>query len=465
MRRFGLLLRKLLVVLLLLGLIGGIGWGLWQWRGGNDNHAQFRMEKVQRGRVASLINASGTVVPEEVVDVGAQVAGKVVRFNKDLDHSDRSIDYGSRVTEGLTLAWIDDSLYAPEVGVAEADVAVALADVEAAEADVKKAKADLDAAKARLIQANKDFERARRSTTSIAPVEYDALQAAQATAKAAVPAGDAALLRAEKSVKRADAAVGRARQILQRARKNLEYTQIKSPVNGVIIDRRVNIGQTVVASLNAPSLFLIAKDLKKMQVWASVNEADVGRIRVGQSVAFKVDAYPDKVFAGVVGQIRLNALNTQNVVTYTVVVNTDNSNLELLPYLTANLQFHVEHREGVLTVPNVALRYRPSASRIAPEHRAWFEESRRRKTTSPEMRPGQSVGNNRGVVWVQDEEGRLEPVQLRLGLTDGSVTEVVEVTSGDLGEETLVVTGEVQEKAAGGENPFAVKMWSGKKKE
>jgi HlyD family secretion protein len=465
MRRFGQLLRKGLVVLLMLGLLAAGAWGVWQWRGGGDSGPHFRTEKAQRGRVASLINASGTVVPEDVVDVGAQVAGKIVKFNKDLDHSDKSIDYGSRVTEGLTLAWIDDSLYAPDVGVADADVAVAEADLEAAEADVKKAKADLDACKAKLVFANVDYESARQSGRGVSDVDLKSRQAAQLTAKAAIPAGEAAVLRAEKNVKHAAAVVRRCKQTLERARKNLEYTQIKSPVDGVIIDRRVNIGQTVVASLNAPSLFLIAKDLKKMQVWASVNEADVGRIRVGQSVAFKVDTFPDRVFSGVVYQIRLNALNTQNVVTYTVVVNTDNSNLELLPYLTANLQFRVAERPDALTVPSVALRYRPALNRIAPEFRAWYEESRQRKTASPEMKPGKTAaGNNRGVVWVQGEGGYLEPVRLRLGLTDGSITEVAEVISGELDEDSQVVTGEIQEKASGGENPFAVKMWGGKKK-
>jgi HlyD family secretion protein len=235
-------------------------------------------------------------------------------------------------------------------------------------------------------------------------------------------------------------------------------------VDGIIIDRRVNIGQTVVASLNAPSLFLIAKDLKKMQVWASVNEADIGRIHVGQTAYFKVDAFPNEVFTGVVGQIRLNAMNTQNVVTYTVVVNTDNSNLKLLPYLTANLQFHVDHRDGVLTVPNSALRYRPALERIDPEYRDWYQESHKRRTTSNEMKPGKSSDGSSGVVWVQDEEGELKPVQVRVGLTDGSTTEIVEVLEGELDEGSLVITGEAETQASGGENPFAVKMWGGKKK-
>ena len=148
------------------------------------------------------------------------------------------------------------------------------------------------------------------------------------------------------------------------ARTNLGYTTIKSPVRGVIIDRRVNIGQTVVASLNAPSLFLIAKDLRRMQVWASVNEADIGHIRLDMPVRFTVDAYAGETFHGKVTQIRMNATMTQNVVTYTVVVTTDNSNGKLLPYLTANVQFEMDQRSDVLLVPNAALRWKPQASQM-----------------------------------------------------------------------------------------------------
>jgi HlyD family secretion protein len=451
MRRFGMILRRFIFFLIFLVLVGGVGWGVWHWRANGGDQVRFRTEKVQRGRVVSLINASGTVVPEEVIDIGAQVAGKIDRFNKDLDTTGKSIDYGSRVEKGLILAWIDDSMYRPEVGIARAEL-------EVAKADVDKAKADLEAAKAKSTQAGQDLARARRTGSSMSQLELDALYAANITAKAAVPAAEATLLRADKNVRRAE-------QVLKRAETNLKYTEIISPVDGVIIDRRVNIGQTVVASLNAPSLFLIAKDLKKMQVWASVNEADIGRITVGQTAYFKVDAYPREVFTGTVDQIRLNAMNTQNVVTYTVVVKTDNSNLKLLPYLTANLQFHVEHREGVLTVPNTALRYRPAVERVDPEHRDWYLETRRRRPANNEIKPGSASALPEGVVWAQDEEGQLQPIRVRLGLTDGVVTEVVEILDGELNEGTAIVTGEVQAQSSdGNKNPFAVNMWGGKKK-
>jgi len=305
---------------------------------------------------------------------------------------------------------------------------------------------------------------------SITPAEVDQKKQAFQTAKAGVPASEAALekskktvVRAEAQKKRYEAAKERAEAARERCRTNYAYCDIVSPVRGVVIDRRVNIGQTVVSSLNAPSLFLIATDLKEMQVWASVNEADVGKIHPGQTAMFKVDAYPDDVFTGIVDQIRLNAINTQNVVTYTVVINTDNANLKLLPYLTANIQFHVEHRDDVLAVSNGALRYRPALERIAPEHRAWYQESRRRKNGNNEMKKGKAP-EARGVVWVQSESGLLVPVKVVLGLSDGTSTEVVKVLEGDLDENSEVVTGEVQATSGGGgENPFAVKLWGAKK--
>jgi HlyD family secretion protein len=480
MRRSGHLLRKVVVIALLLGLLGTGAWGLWQWRGGSDKAVRYRTEKVQRGRVASLINASGTVVPKEVVDVGAQVAGKVVDFGKDPNDSRKVIDYGTEVKKGTVLAVIDKSLYkadwdvsSADVSSAKADINTAAADVEVAKADVEKCKADLKSAGAMLELATRDYERAQMSKFgSITPAEVDQKKQAFSAAKAGVPASEAALEKAKKTVVRAEAAKERAKAALEkaeasekRARTNYDYCDIISPVKGVVIDRRVNIGQTVVSSLNAPSLFLIAADLKEMQVWASVNEADVGRIRPGQTTLFKVDAYPDETFTGIVDQIRLNAMQTNNVVTYTVVVNTDNSNLKLLPYLTANLQFHVEHRDDVLTVPNGALRYRPALDRIDPEFRAWYLESRKRRTTTQEMKQGKAA-ESRGVVWLQGSDGFLSPVRVVLGLTDGTTTEVLKVIDGELDENADVIVGEAQATSGGGgENPFAVKMWGAKKKE
>ena len=188
--------------------------------------------------------------------------------------------------------------------------------------------------------------------------------------------GKAAIVQAKGTVAQAEAT-------LKRALQNLNYCTIKSPVKGVIIDRRVNIGQTVVSSLNAPSLFLLAKDLNRLQVWVSVNEADIGRIKPGQPVTFTVDAQPGDVFPGKVGKIRLNATMTQNVVTYTVEVDTDNSGGKLLPYLTANVTFIVGERKNVLLVPNAALRWTPQLEQVVAEFRGSPKKAQGARGASP----------------------------------------------------------------------------------
>ena len=218
----------------------------------------------------------------------------------------------------------------------------------------------------------------------------------------------------------AKAALASAKASLLTAKINLDYCTIKSPAKGVVIDRRVNIGQTVVSSLSAPSLFLISSDLKHtMQVWISVNEADVGSLTAGSPVTFTVDAIPNQVFHGRLGQVRLNATMTQNVVTYTVEVDVDNSDGRLLPYLTANAQFEIGRREGVLLVANAALRWTPHADQMAPD-RGERPSDRRRWSG------GDDTGDNTGtraIVWA-DEGEFVRPVPVRAKLTDGTFTEV-----------------------------------------
>ena len=322
-------MRGLLVLIVVLAAVGGGGMPTGTMpkasRLHTDGHRSTR-------RLLVSISATGTLEPEEVIDVGAQVAGKIESFGKDADG--KTVDYSSNVEAGTILANIDDSLYA-------ADVAQWQAQVEQAKASVLKAQADLEQMKAKYNQAEKNWTRAKELGVSraLSATDFDSYEAAYETAKATVGVGQASIVQAEKAVLQAEAS-------LQRFLTNLGYCTIKSPVKGIIIARRVNIGQTVVASLNAPSLFLIAKDLKRMQVWASVNEADIGRITVGQPVTFTVDAHPGEVFRGEVSKIRLNASMTQNVVTYTVEITTDNSNGRLKPYLTANIQFEVDSPQG-----------------------------------------------------------------------------------------------------------------------
>ncbi|SPD73569.1 Efflux transporter, RND family, MFP subunit [uncultured Desulfobacterium sp.] len=442
------LIKKVLVLCILV-LFGGAAASYL--RNSNEQHPLFRTAAVSRGDLLATISATGTVEPEELVDVGAQVAGQINSFGK--DKQGKTIDYGSAVEEATVLAQIDDSLYA-------ADVALTAAQVQQAKAGLKRAEADLIQLKAKLYQAQRDWDRAQKlgpSSKALAETSYDAYRSDYETAKANVAVGEASIIQARAAVEQAQAA-------LMRSQQNLGYCTIKSPVKGVIIDRRVNIGQTVVSSLNAPSLFLIAKDLTRMQVWVSVNEADIGNIRPGQPVTFTVDAYPGETFRGEVGKVRLNATMTQNVVTYTVEVTTDNRDGRLLPYLTANVEFETGRRSNVFLVPNAALRWSPRPEQISPEFRAARDGSKEQTDkveAERQLKGGDTKTGDRGhkgLLWVK-KEGYLRPVRVSVGLSDGSMTEV---DGSDLKEGLEVVLGE-QPKEAGNNaaNPFTPQLMKG----
>ena len=468
-------MKKILLILVVLIAAGGAY--AWYARRGNDVEVPLRTAAVQRDDLVATISATGTVEPEELIDVGAQVAGRIIKFG--LDTNGRTIDYGSEVVQGQVLAEIDQSLYLTEMSQAKAQLAEA-------NAGVKRAEADLVQKKAALAQAERDWQRAQNLGTSeaLAQVSYDAYKAAYESAAAAVTVSEASILQAKASV---DQALG----VVERADRNLGYTIIRAPVDGVVIDRRVNIGQTVVSSLNAPSLFLIAKDLKRMQVWVAVNEADVGSIRAGQPVSFTADAFPGETFKGEVNKVRLNAQMTQNVVTYTVEVNTDNSSLRILPYLTANVNFEVSRSDNVLMVPNPALRWNPKPELIAPDARPAQNGNGAATTASASSGPGSGGGPGAsggppgggsgvrrrgpggretaapgteqrvGTVWVKDDK-YVRPVQVLVGMTDGTNTEV----RGDgLKEGLEVVTGEILTMTAGGPqttNPFGPPRMGGR---
>ena len=374
----------------------------------------FQTVPVTRGDLRVTISATGTIEPEEVIDVGAQVAGRIVVFGK--DKNGKTIDYGSEVEEGTVLAQIDDAIYA-------AETAQEKALLEQAGAGVVRAEADLNQMKAKLYQAKRDWDRAQQlgPSDALSQSDFDAAQSAYEIAKANVDVGKAAIVQAKKTFAQAEAS-------LKRAERFLSYCTIRSPVKGVIIDRRVNIGQTVVASLNAPSLFLIAQDLKRMQVSVSVNEADIGNISPGQPATFTVDAYPGVVFKGEVGKVRLNATMTQNVVTYTVEIITDNSDGKLLPYLTANVQFELSNRRNVLLVPNSALRWFPQPEQMAKEFRAMVDGVVRSNGNGSEHQSkavAEQAGNKsrQGLLWVRDGN-YVRPINVNVGSSDGTMTEI-----------------------------------------
>ncbi|MGA2061712.1 MAG: efflux RND transporter periplasmic adaptor subunit [Thermoguttaceae bacterium] len=423
-------------------VIAGSGAAYYATHAGTRSITSFHTTEIKRGDLLSTINATGTIEPEEVVNVGAQVMGLILEFGSDPRNPDKAIDYGSVVEKGTVLAKIDPTPYEGAVEQAEAAYQGSLAGLLQFKA--KLLQTEQDRKRAEALRTIMDIPGTNRPIKGIADSDYDQAVANHEMAKANVAVGEAA--------------VARDKAALRIVKTNLGYTTITSPIRGVILDRRVNIGQTVVASLNAPSLFLIAKDLSKMQAWASVNEADIGRIQLDMPVRFTVDAHPDQTFRGKVTQIRLNAQMTQNVVTYTVIVTTDNSSGKLLPYLTANLQFEVDQRSDVLLAPNAALRWMPSTEQIDP--------TVNKASIVPELASAQ----HRGYLWFLSRSGFVRPLEVTIGVSDGTMTEI---SGSDVKEGMKVIAGEegdeevdVKETAADGDktsNPFLPKPPKGSK--
>jgi HlyD family secretion protein len=400
-------MRKIVIPLLLIGMAASIA-AYYAKHTAINPATEYRQVKIRRGDVAPTISATGTLEAEDFINVGAQVAGLIISFGSDING--KQIDFNSVVDKDMVLANIDPVPYK--------------AAKDQAEATLEKSKADLKQYEAKVVQTGHELKRANAllSQKAIADSDYDTavLNAATAIANVAV---------AQATIKANEAA-------LLMAKKNLDYTVIKSPVRGTIIDRRVNIGQTVVASLSAPSICLIAKDLRRMQVWALVNEANIGRIYPNMPVQFTVDAYPKDTFRGKVVQVRMNAQMTSNVVNYLVIVETDNPNGKLFPYMTASVLFEEPKRTNVLIVPNAALRWKPKSAPAAQTNQGKTGELHR--------------------LWMVGEGGSPQPIEVDVGSTDGTSTEVF----GDKVKEGVHVIVGIQtgneasedEQAAGGED-------------
>lgn len=442
---------KKTVLLLLVVAVVGISIA-WYSSRSQASTLSYRTAEVKRGDLQATITATGTIEPVESIDVGARVSGEIKAFGKDKDG--KEVDHCSIVEEGAILAQIDDAVYVAQMDQANATL-------KQAEASLEKSKAELKQLEAKSYQAERDWQRAQKlgPSEALAQSSFDAYQSAYEIAKANLDVGKAAIQQAE-------AAVAQARANLVVAKRNLGYCTIVSPANGVIIDRRVNIGQTVAASLNTPSLFLIAKDLTRMEIWVSVSEASIGSIRPGQPVTFKVNAFPDRLFKGEVNKVRLNASMTQNVVNYVVEVNTDNSDGTLLPYLTADVTFETECRKEILKVQNAAIRWSPVIDQVAPEYRdAELVKLVLQTETAAPGAPGaaaaavakaaaqkQDIPN---VIWIAEGEF-VKPLVVKTGLTDGIATEIQPLPGGmdpaECKEGLLVVTGEQVVTADDGNN-------------
>lgn len=350
-----------------------------------DSKKSLKTEKITRGEIVSTVTASGTVNAVTTVLVGTQVSGTL---------KDIYVDFNSRVKKGQLIAKIDSATFE--------------AQVEQAKANLLSAQANLEKAAAALLDAKRGMDRSRElfSKNMVAKSELDTSETNHETAKAQVSVAKAQIAQAEAALKIAET--------------NLRYTRIVSPVDGTVVSRNVDVGQTVAASFQTPTLFNIAQDLTKMQINSSVDEADIGKVKVGQPVEFTVDAYPDTTFKGRVSEVRNAPITVQNVVTYDVVVKVNNSELKLKPGMTANVSVIVSSMKGILRIPNAALRFRP-------------EDVRNNKDKTREKG---------SAVWII-EEGKPKRVKVTSGIGDGSYTELA---SDDLKEGQEVIVESVTNK-------------------
>ncbi len=414
---------------------------------------EYYTAAADQGDIHQLVEATGTINAVTTVQVGSQVSGTI---------SQLFADFNSRVKKGQVVAQIDPALFQANLLQAQADAANAKANLVAAQANLEKAKATA-------LQSRTDYER----TVSLAKQgvfsqqQLDLAKATTDTNEAAVSAAQAQVTQAAAQVQQKDAAV-------KLAATNLNYTTIRAPIDGTVIARNVDVGQTVAASLQAPTLFTIAQDLTKMQVYAATDESDVGMIKTGQVVTFKVDAFPKDIFTGKVSQVRMNATTVQNVVTYNTIIDFDNPDLKLFPGMTAYISIPVANAQAVLRVPNGALRYKPDLT--ADQVRALYKQyglvsgDQQGQPASPggnvEKRAGGQGGTGGGaaapprtprtdvsVIWKLRADKTLEPVRIRTGITDHTTTEVAQIMKGSLSAGDELVTGATTASASGGRPP------------
>jgi HlyD family secretion protein len=364
----------LLVVLLAAGLLFYLSSG--------NNGPKFKTQTAARGDIRAAVTATGTMNAVTTVLVGTQVSGTISKLY---------VDFNSPVKKGEILAQIDPATFQAQVDQARANLQVAQANVQKAEAGVIDTK--------RTMERNKT------------------LFARNFIAKSDVDTAETNYLSAEAQLSASKGAVAQTRAALDFAETNFRYTKIISPVDGTVISRNIDVGQTVAASFQTPTLFNIAQDLTRMQIDTSVDEADIGKIKVDQPVEFSVDAYPDITFRGKVSEVRNAPITVQNVVTYDVVVKVDNPELKLKPGMTANVSIILDDKKGVLRVPNAALRFRPAE---------------RSKETPPQKGSADQKGS---AVWVLEND-RPKRTKVTSGISDGNYTEIL---SGDLKEGDAVI--------------------------
>jgi HlyD family secretion protein len=441
---------KVALALGLLALLVTAGWGSRGYFWGPQNGAKYRTATVEKGDIAAYVSATGTLNPVTMVQVGTQVSGTIEKL---------FADYNSPVQEGQIIAQLDQASFRAKVAQAHASLENARADLKNAQANVLNMKAAVETARAEvanqranvervqveIADAKRDLERHRtlferqlisRSELDSAQSSYDSAVAQRNAARAQLEAAEAKLraaqaqLRsAEAQVDKAKAQVSQAQASLEQAEVDLERTIIRSPINGTVISRSVDIGQTVAASLQAPTLFTIAQDLTQMQVDTNVSEADIGNVGVAQAATFTVDAFPHQMFQGQVREIRQAPIIVQNVVNYNTVIAVDNPELKLRPGMTATVSILVARRHRVLKIPKAALRFQPRLSEAEREALEKYVRERRdgggRDGAAPLSDAQRQRWQEIPKVWTLTPEDFLRPVAVRLGISDDQFTELI----------------------------------------
>jgi HlyD family secretion protein len=468
--------KRFTVAVSTLGLFGFAGWQSAERVWGTDPGVNYRMSKVEHGDITAYVSATGTLNPVIMVQVGTQVSGTVKKL---------FADFNSTVVPGQQLAELDQATFRAKVVQAEANLDTARAEVkntlanahnvrasiETARADVGSRAAQLEKARVTIVDTKRIVDRQRalfersllpRSEVETAQTAYDtavaqynAAQADLESAEAKRHAARAQLGAAEAQVEKAQAQVHQAQAALDQTRVDLDRTIIRSPVTGTVISRSVDVGQTVAASLQAPTLFTIAQDLTKMQVDTNVSEADIGQVVVGQQATFTVDAYPGQVMHGTVREIRSAPIIVQNVVNYNAVIAVDNSERKLRPGMTATVSILVAHREHVLKIPKTALRFQPQ---LTPTEREQFvtafQQHQARHAPGNTGATLRRAWQNTPKVWTLTPEGTLLPITIRLGINDDQFSELQD---GDVqeGQDLIIGLHEKDGRGASGTRPGA----------
>ncbi len=442
--------KKIVWIIVALVVVAGAILGLTVFRNGKNGKVEYRTEAVSRGDIEALVVTSGTLNPIETVDVGAQVSGRIEKLYA---------DFNSLVTKGQIVAELDQEPLKMKI--------------DQNEANYKSRVASLERSKVSLQTAEKNHERAK-SLFAKDLISLEEMDQAEAN-----------FLNAKSDLVSAEASLAQAKSTLDLSKVDLGYSVIKAPVDGVVITRKVNIGQTLQSSYQAPVLFQVATDLTKMKVECSVDESDIGKVKEGQKVRFTVEAYPTEAFSGVVQQVRFSPETVQNVVTYTTIVNVENPDKKLLPGMTATVSIIVGEAKNVLRVSNAALRFTPS---LSPEELEKMMTEMREKLMAqrqaqggqpgapaagpaeggarPQGQGGAAMFQRQGGegqagrarqqmprVWLQGADGKLLPVMVRTGVSDTSYTEIVRAVGAEIKEGDVLVIGTLTAATRTAANP------------